>query len=234
MFILISVVFISGRYIIKITYAVLTSTEEMNKAEDILILVNKEHDIPEKYVPGNLVEADVQFPTTTAMDQKMMQKDAAKALEKLFKSAEKESINLFGVSGYRSFDYQKKIYDKKVKAVGREEAGKYVAYPGQSEHQTGLAMDVTNKAGASNILTENFGKTKEGQWLKDNAHYFGFIIRYPKGKEDITGYNYEPWHLRYVGIEAATEIKSRGIVLEEYLQNNDSTEDAENAGAAGD
>jgi len=218
MFILLSVVFISGKFIIETTYAVLTSAEDTNETEDILILVNKKCDISKDYVPKNLGEVDIRFSPGTALKQKMMQEEAAEALEELFKEAEKEDIILYGVSGYRSYEYQKQIYDRKVKAVGKKEAGKYVAYPGQSEHQTGLAMDVTNEAGVSKSLTENFGETKEGQWLEDNAHKFGFIIRYPEGKEEITGYNYEPWHIRYVGTEASEEIRDQRIVLEEYLQ----------------
>lgn len=216
--ILIIVAFISGKFIIETTFAVLASIDNMNKTNDILILVNKEYDIPEDYVPEGLTEVDVRFPKGTPSEQKKMQKEAADALKILFDEAEKEGIILYGVSGYRSFAYQKNIYDRKVKAVGKEEAGKYVAYPGQSEHQTGLAMDVTNEESISGSLMQSFGKTEEGQWLEENAHKFGFIVRYPKGKEDVTGYNYEPWHLRYVGKKASEEIKAQGIVLEEYLQ----------------
>jgi D-alanyl-D-alanine carboxypeptidase len=216
--ILVIVVFISGKFIIETTFAVLTLTDNVNRTDDILILVNKKHDVPKDYVPEELIEVDVRFPKGTPFEQKKMRKDAAAALRILFDEAEKEGIILYGVSGYRSFAYQKNIYDRKVKAVGKEEAGKYVAYPGQSEHQTGLAMDVTNEEGVSSLLVQSFGKTKEGQWLEENAHKFGFIIRYPNDKEDITGYNYEPWHLRYVGKKASEEIKIQGIVLEEYLQ----------------
>jgi len=99
-----------------------------------------------------------------------------------------------------------------------EQTSKYVAYPGQSEHQTGLAMDLTNKAGVQKPLTEDFGQTKEGQWLLENAHLYGFIIRYPAGQEAVTGYNYEPWHIRYVGTEAAKSIYSGGQTLEEYRE----------------
>ncbi|NMB98055.1 MAG: M15 family metallopeptidase [Clostridiaceae bacterium] len=186
--------------------------------ENFLILVNREHELSKDYMPKNLVEVNISFSPGTASQQRMMQKTAAKALETLFAQAENDGIILYGVSGYRSYDYQKKIYDRKVNAVGRTEADKYVACPGQSEHHTGLAMDVINEEGVSKLLTASFGETKEGQWLNDNAHEFGFIIRYPEGKEDITGYNYEPWHLRYVGKEAAREIMSRGLVLEEYLE----------------
>ncbi len=105
--------------------------------------------------------------------------------------------------------------------VGKEVANKTVAYPGQSEHQTGLAMDVSShKMGFK--LHQSFGETIEGIWLANNAPKFGFIIRYPKGKEHITGYKYEPWHLRYVGVQVAEEIAQKGITLEEYLSENKS------------
>jgi len=226
-FVLITIVYISGRYVISTAYSVLTSMQFTNETEEdddgdttenFLILVNREHEVPKDYVPKNLVEVNVRFSPGTAIQQKMMQKTAAEALEALFDQAQNEGIKLYGVSGYRSYDYQKMIYERKVNAVGKTEADKYVAYPGQSEHHTGLAMDVINEEGVSELLTANFGETKEGQWLEENAHKFGFIIRYPEGKEHITGYNYEPWHLRYVGKEAAQIIKSRGLVLEEYLE----------------
>jgi len=226
-FVLITIVYISGRYVISTAYSVLTSMQFTNQTEEdddgdttenFLILVNREHEVPKDYVPKDLVEVNVRFSPGTAIQQKMMQKTAAEALEALFDQAQNEGIKLYGVSGYRSYDYQKMIYERKVNAVGKTEADKYVAYPGQSEHHTGLAMDVINEEGVSELLTANFGETKEGQWLEENAHKFGFIIRYPEGKEHITGYNYEPWHLRYVGKEAAQIIKSRGLVLEEYLE----------------
>ena len=226
-FVLISIAYISGKFIINTAYAVLASMEvsneikdeeDVNTTENFLILVNKEHEVPKDYVPKDLVEVNVRFSPGTAIQQKMMQKTAAEALEALFDQAQNEGIKLYGVSGYRSYDYQKMLYDRKVSAVGETEANKYVARPGQSEHHTGLAMDVTNGEGESNLLTVSFAETEEGQWLKENAHKFGFIIRYPEGKEHITGYNYEPWHLRYVGKEAAQIIKSRGLVLEEYLE----------------
>jgi D-alanyl-D-alanine carboxypeptidase len=223
MTVLASVVFVSGRLVIKTAYAVLTSMESGNGTEtqdtvaDFFILVNKEHKVSQDYVPKNLVEVDIRFSPGTASQQRMMQETAAGALATLFTEAEDDGIILYGVSGYRSYDYQRKIYDRKVNAVGRKQADKYVAYPGQSEHHTGLAMDVINEEGVSKLLTASFGKTKEGQWLNDNAHEFGFIIRYPEGKEDVTGYNYEPWHLRYVGKESGEITTKIGIYMAELF-----------------
>ena len=123
----------------------------------------------------------------------------------------KENIILIGSSAYRSYKSQLRILKEETDKKGVDYADKYVAKPGQSEHQSGLAVDVTNRVRC-------FDKTsKESQWLANNAYKFGFILRYPDGKEDITGYNYEPWHIRYVGKDIAKEIYMKNITLEEYL-----------------
>ncbi|WP_243187002.1 M15 family metallopeptidase [Clostridium muellerianum] len=147
----------------------------------------------------------------------MMPGEAARALENLFAYAGKQDINLYGNSGYRSYASQKQVYKERIKKVGKKQADEYVAEPGASEHQTGLAMDVTNKEGAQGRLMLDFGQTREGKWLKANVYRFGFIMRYPKEKESITGYNYESWHIRYVGVKAAKEMFNKNLVLEEYL-----------------
>ena len=124
---------------------------------------------------------------------------------------QKEGIILIGSSGYRSYKSQREIYMRDLSSKGEEYVSSYVAVPGSSEHQTGLAMDITNEA---NWIT---GESVEAQWLRDNCHRFGFILRYPEGKEHITGKAYEPWHLRYVGKKAAEEIYTQGLALEEYM-----------------
>ncbi|KAB3536043.1 M15 family metallopeptidase [Alkaliphilus pronyensis] len=184
--------------------------------EDILVLVNKERQLPSDYVPSDLVIPNVSFSFSEDLPKKYMRKVAAEALEELFDEAEKDAIELFAVSGYRSYSRQKSIFEANVRRKGEKEANKTSAFPGQSEHQTGLAMDVSSRSVALR-LTEELGNVKEGIWLKENAHRFGFIIRYPKGKETTTGYTYEPWHLRYVGKEEAEAIYSSDITLEEYL-----------------
>lgn len=188
----------------------------INHNKDILILVNKQHSLPADYVPADLVKPKIPFPFSEDLPKKLMRQEAATALEALFKKAKLDEIEIVGISGYRSYQRQKEIFNYNANRVGKEIANKTSAYPGQSEHQTGLAMDVTNSK-MNYRLKEIFGQTKEGIWLAKNAADFGFIIRYPKGKEAITGYNYEPWHLRYVGIKAAQEISRRNITLEEYL-----------------
>ncbi len=183
----------------------------------ILVLVNRENKVAQNYVPEDLTVLKVRFAPSITAEEKMMKKEAARALEELFSTAQKNNINLYCVSAYRSYGLQKSIYEKRVIKVGKENTDKYVAYPGQSEHQTGLAVDVTNEKGSRNELISDFGQTKEGKWLKENAHSFGYIIRYPEGKENITGYSYEPWHIRYVGVKNSKEIKNKNIVLEEFI-----------------
>lgn len=182
---------------------------------DILKLVNRTRSLPSNYVPAGLVAVRVRLAAGITADEKLMKPEAAQALESLMQAAEQDKVILYAVSGYRSYATQKWLYEYRVKVEGQALADLYTARPGQSEHQTGLAMDL---AGADGQLEESFGQTTEGIWLANNAHRFGFIIRYPQGKETTTGYNYEPWHLRYVGVKAATEIAAQGLVLEEYLK----------------
>ena len=189
------------------------------KSGDCLILVNKSNILPNDYIPKNLIIPNVKFASCASNEEKMMQGEAAKALEELFTSASKEKITLYGLSAYRSYKAQKQVYDKRVKTVGKKQADKYVAHSGASEHQTGLAIDVTNGDGAKDKLKVDFGQTKEGKWLKSNAQNFGFIMRYPMEKENITGYSYESWHIRYVGVDVAKKIYNKHMVLEEYLKN---------------
>lgn len=193
--------------------------EDIVQLESILLLVNKSYQLPSDYVPKDLTEAEIRFSPGIASSKKMMRQEAAEALRGLFQEAESQNIILYGVSGYRSYDTQRQIYERKVAASGQAMADRYVAYPGKSEHQTGLAMDVTNQNGINKSLTEDFGETQEGRWLGKNAHLYGFIIRYPLGEESITGYSYEPWHIRYVGKAAAEYIKSNKLILEQYVNS---------------
>ncbi|WP_255298536.1 M15 family metallopeptidase [Brevibacillus dissolubilis] len=181
------------------------------------VLVNKTYVLPSTYVPKDLVEPKVPFSFSGKSQKKMMRKEAATALEQLFAHAKKSGINIAAVSGYRSYQTQATIFNYNVKTQGREQANKFSAIPGQSEHQTGLAMDIS-AASIKYGLEQSFGETAEGKWLAQNAVTFGFIMRYPKGKEHITGYSYEPWHFRYVGVEMAKNITDKGLTLEEYLQ----------------
>jgi zinc D-Ala-D-Ala carboxypeptidase len=185
-----------------------------DEVKDNLILANKNNALSPNYVPGSLVNPNV--PSLNRAKTKMTP-EAAKALEALFQKAKKDNIKLTAISGYRSYQLQDAIFASNTKKYqSAEAANQFSARPGQSEHQTGLAMDVSTSS-VNFQLIQSFAQTKEGQWLKENAPKFGFIVRYPKGKENITGYQFEPWHLRYVGIDAALEISERNITLEEYL-----------------
>ncbi|KGX92576.1 peptidase M15 [Pontibacillus halophilus JSM 076056 = DSM 19796] len=181
----------------------------------ITAVINKQRELPADYVPANLVEPDVPFYFEEDHPKRQMRQVAATSLEQLFQAAEEEGVDLVAASGYRSYDRQKSIYESNVAAYGEEKANTFSAKPGQSEHQTGLSMDVT-VAQLSFKLTEEFGDTEPGSWLAEHAHEYGYIIRYPEGKSEITGYQYEPWHIRYVGKEVATEIYENNVTIEEY------------------
>ncbi|MEF3309951.1 M15 family metallopeptidase [Paenibacillus sp. GYB004] len=188
------------------------------KPADVAVLVNKTYRLPDNYKPTDLVEPDIPFIFKEKSDKRLMRKEAAGALEKLVAAAKKDSISLAGVSGFRTQATQKTLFDNYVKKDGEEAARKYSAVPGHSEHQTGLAMDISGSDGKC-AASDCFADTKEAKWLAKNAAEHGFIIRYPKGKESITGYQYEPWHLRYVGTKIAKDIADKGITLEEYMQS---------------
>jgi zinc D-Ala-D-Ala carboxypeptidase len=185
---------------------------------NILSMVNKEYTLPEEYEPTDLVAPNVEFSFGEEdIPKRYLRQEAAQALEELFSIAKNNGIELLAVSGFRSYSRQQGIFNVEKEDKGEEQALHAVALPGQSEHQTGLAMDVTSRS-VNLEITEDFGESIEGKWVKENAHKAGFIIRYPKGKESITGYQYEPWHLRYVGKEKAAIIYKNGLTLEEYFQ----------------
>jgi D-alanyl-D-alanine carboxypeptidase len=185
---------------------------------DLAVVVNKQRALPDQYIPSDLVEPHVPFTFKDKVEKRMMRSMAATALEKLFAQAEKDQIQLFAVSGYRSFKTQKSVFSVNVQEKGTVEANKISAVPGQSEHQTGLAIDLTN-ANPKDQLVESFGSSKEGLWLAAHAADFGFIIRYLEGKESLTGYAYEPWHIRYVGQEIAKDVTAKKITLEQYFDD---------------
>lgn len=192
--------------------------QSLNDAADMLILVNKETSLAPDYTPDDLTVPNVRFSFEGPDPKQNIRQVAAAALEELFAGAEEAGFYLFAVSGYRSYSRQETVYTGHVERLGETEANKISAKPGHSEHQTGLAMDITSES-ASFSLSQKFGETGEGKWVAKNAHRYGFIIRYQKGKEDLTGYSYEPWHLRYVGKEAAQEIFEKDLTLEAYLEN---------------
>lgn len=181
----------------------------------ITVFVNPEHSLPKSYIPDNLVTVNVYFNLKSYDERTLMRAEAAHALERLFAAAREDGYELCGVSGYRSYSRQKQIFINNILTKGKEYTLKYSAVPGASEHQTGLAMDVSCKSLRYNLST-SFSETPEGKWLAQNAHHYGYIIRYPKGKAHITGYAYEPWHIRYVGKGLAKYLYENDLTLEEY------------------
>ncbi|MFC5542851.1 MAG: D-alanyl-D-alanine carboxypeptidase family protein [Bacilli bacterium] len=166
-----------------------------------VLIANKKYPLPKDFAPGE-------------------NKEARAAFEKMAQDAKKQGFELVAFSTYRSYEYQATLYNNYVARDGKEKADRYSARPGYSEHQTGLAFDIGEKGREDLWLEEAFGESPAGKWLAENAHKYGFILRYPKGKEHITGYMYEAWHFRYLGVELATKVKDSGLTLEEYLGIN--------------
>ena len=209
--ILIGIILIVGIWYLK-NYSEneLINTKEVNSNFSQMI-VSKNYELDEEYKPNNLQKPNISFADESTKEEKLVDKVIKEPLEQLVKEAKSDGIILLGNSGYRSYNTQKKLYDMRVLSEGKEMADKYVAKAGFSEHQTGLSIDITNEE-------RYFVKgTKEAEWLANNCYKYGFIIRYPEGKEYITGVAYEPWHIRYVGEEAAKYINDNNLTLEEYL-----------------
>ncbi|MDF2650425.1 MAG: D-alanyl-D-alanine carboxypeptidase family protein [Paenibacillus sp.] len=185
------------------------------KPESITVLVNKQYSLPSSYEPTDLVYPDIPFIFAEKNEKRKMRKAAASAIEKLFAGAEKDGIRLSGVSAYRSYATQKALFQRYVLKDGEEKAKTYSAVPGTSEHETGLAIDVTGRDGKC-AAEDCFAGTKEAKWLETHVAEYGFIIRYPKGKTTITGYQYEPWHIRYVGVDVSKEMAAKSLTMEEY------------------
>lgn len=191
------------------------ATEMDLDPSSITVFVNKEYSLPKNYKPDDLVVPNIYFNLKYYDERTLMRAEAAKALEKLFIAAYQDGYKLCGVSGYRSYERQLKIFTDNILTKGKEHTLQYSAVPGTSEHQTGLAIDVSCESLRFD-LNDKFYDTPEGKWLADNAYRFGYIIRYPKGKGDITGYAYEPWHIRYVGKGLAKYLYENDLTLDEY------------------
>lgn len=181
--------------------------------DSLTVLVNKELRLPSDYIPADLVIPNVEFTTSYYDEKKLMRKTAGEALKELFDGAEDNGLSLKGVSAYRSYKRQYEIFTNNVKTQGMKHTVKYSAIPGYSEHQTGLAIDISAKS-VNYRLDASFGDTDEYKWLKENAHLYGFIIRYPDDKTSITGYSFEPWHIRYVGKALAKYLYDNDMCLE--------------------
>ena len=195
-------------------YEKIQSILKENK-DDLTILVNKENPLPDYYHAKNLVSPNV----IKMYDKISLRNDTAQALEEMLSKAKDDNIILYLKSGYRTARDQKRLYDASLKRNGKEYTEKYQALPNKSEHQTGLAVDLTCDA-VNKRLVPSFENTKEGKWLSQNAHKYGFILRYKKGREDDTGYAFEPWHFRYIGKEIATYIYENDLILEDLYNGN--------------
>ncbi|QUG43785.1 M15 family metallopeptidase [Psychrobacillus sp. INOP01] len=163
-----------------------------------VIIASKKYPLPSTYAPGE-------------------SKEARAAFQEMAAEATLSGYELIAFSTYRSFDYQTQLYDRYVTNDGQDAADRYSARPGYSEHQTGLAFDIGEQLFEQHFARESFGETEAGKWVAANAHKYGFIMRYPKGSEKITGYMYEPWHFRYIGEELALKVYEANVTLEEFL-----------------
>ncbi len=191
--------------------------QSMLDEDGILRLVNREHRLSSKYTPEDLVTPRVATRKKGMEERIKLRQEAARALEDMFAAALREAGHtLYAASGYRSYGHQQILYNGRVAERGKARAERTVANPGASEHQLGLAMDVQSPNTLN--LNQSFGDTEEGQWVAQNAHRFGFIIRYQKDWTPITGYAYEPWHVRYVGVAHATAMATLDVPMEEYMQ----------------
>ena len=187
------------------------------KEDSVTVLVNRQYRMSADYIPADLVVPNVRFSFYGTYEKSYVRQVTADALEKLFAAAERDDVILKAVSGYRSYARQKEIYDRNVRSRGKSATDLVSAKPGSSEHQTGLTLDVSSES-VGCALEESFGDTSDGKWLAKNCHKYGFIIRYPKDKTKITGYSYEPWHIRYVGRKLATYLYKKNMTLEEYYK----------------
>ena len=187
---------------------VYTDTTPSTNLNTNYLLVNKFNYLDSNYIPENLELLDNSY----AKSGIYLVKEAKDELEKMISKAKEDGMNIRVISAYRSYTYQENLYNNYVKNDGVEMADTYSARPGYSEHQTGLVVDVTRAYDNFN----NFENTNEYNWMLENAANYGFILRYPKDKENITTYNFEAWHYRYVGVELAKKIKDSNLTFDEY------------------
>lgn len=185
-----------------------TNVMDVNNPNDILVYVNKYHKLDSGFVPEGLVSVSLSY----GVKNQYMRSDSYEAFKVMADDAKKEGVNIFIGSGYRSYDYQNNLYNRYVLMDGFDKAETYSARAGYSEHQTGLAVDILN--GTFSYIEDG---EMEYSWLISNSYKYGFILRYPKDKEYITGYMYEPWHYRYVGKVYAKEIYDSGETFEQWM-----------------
>ena len=190
----------------------LDAAAPQNDVNGTLFLVNRQWTVSDAYEPDDLTMSDVPGQV------RRMRAEAAEALREMFQACKEETgLQLMSISGYRSYDKQSGIYARKLRSVKKNvaKAQEFVAPPGASEHQLGVAMDIGQKHKVN--LEVSFAKTEGAKWCRANCWRFGFILRYDEPWEDVTGYKFEPWHFRYVGKEYAKEIYEANVPLETWL-----------------
>lgn len=183
---------------------------------DYLILVNKDKPVDKTWVPDELVDAHSRYKPEVIVNNKLLD-----SFNKMAKDAMELGYIIDIMSGYRSYLYQEKIYNKLLMERGFAYTFRSIAKAGCSEHQTGLAIDICVYRDNKCYIEGEIEEMEEGQWIRDNAYKYGFILRYPKGCEGVTGFNYEPWHFRYIdNVDVAKEIYLNNLTLEEYLEKS--------------
>lgn len=199
----------SGNTVSKGTTSKGFQIQEINGATyiDGVLIANKTYALPQDFIPTNPDQPVNADRSSTCLDKTLMS-----AWNTMLKDATAKGLNIYIASGYRSYNYQVNVYNRYVKSDGTAVADTYSSRPGNSEHQTGLCFDL-------NTIEDSFQYTNEGKWVNDNCYKYGFCIRFPKGKDSATGYQYESWHLRYVGVDLATKLYNNGdwLSLEEYF-----------------
>lgn len=199
----------SGNTVSKGTTSKGFQIQEINGATyiDGVLIANKTYALPQDFIPTNPDQPVNADRSSTCLDKTLMS-----AWNTMLKDATAKGLNIYISSGYRSYNYQVNVYNRYVKSDGAAVADTYSSRPGNSEHQTGLCFDL-------NTIEDSFQYTNEGKWVNDNCYKYGFCIRFPKGKDSATGYQYESWHLRYVGVDLATKLYNNGdwLSLEEYF-----------------
>ena len=172
------------------------------------VICNKYYQLSNSFTPENLVNVSSGYFVNDGKEYKLTQ-NALDAFVKMADAAKKEDLTIKIISGYRTYAYQENLYNKYKANNGQAAADRFSARPGHSEHETGLAIDI-------NDVSQAFENTREFVWLQENAHLYGYILRYPEGKESTTGYMYEPWHYRYLGVELAKKVHDSGLTYDEY------------------
>jgi D-alanyl-D-alanine carboxypeptidase len=188
----------------------------INDPASIWVVVNKGRVLPSNYVPADLMNPSIPLRLSTGSEEMLIRKQAALALQSMNQAAGKQNVHFMLASGYRSYSFQVNLYAGYVRTQGQHSADISSARAGHSEHQTGFAADLEPVSRTCEVEV-CFANTREGKWLAANAYKYGFIVRYPKSKENLTGYEYEPWHVRYIGTKLASQLYKNSQTMEQFF-----------------